>query len=287
MKDRVCRMLRGEFETRWGGATFGFLIGACLLFFCVLLNALLDGGFAGIDWATSATAAAIFGGALALAGSFIGPMDLQTRRDRMIWGFLPVVSVVLIAALMGAVENDDGFAGIDWAPIGGDRGNFWRYSVRLSVYSPTRGTFSRSCGDRMLFGFLVGVGMVFLLALIETIDGSPADIGWGDAVGAGDGRRNIGVHVWRLSPEKFEARATRETTIGVVGPAHACPVASPAPSIAKFVQFSIAISTPITNNDRPRWSCLVSLFRCGTGHVPSCTVSRSTARAMQDRGCSS
>ena len=126
MKDRVCRMLRGEFETRWGGAIFGFLVGGCLMFICVLLNALLDGGFAGIDWATSATAAAIFGGALALAGSFIIPLDLQTRRDRMIWGFLPVVSVVLIAALMGAVENDDGFAGIDWARSAAIADDFWR-----------------------------------------------------------------------------------------------------------------------------------------------------------------
>ena len=115
MKDRVCRMLRGEFETRWGGAIFGFLIGACLLFFCVLLNALLDGGFAGIDWATSAPAVAIFGEALALAGSFIIPLELQTRRNRMIYGFLIVVYAVLFFALIGAVENDDGFAGIDWA----------------------------------------------------------------------------------------------------------------------------------------------------------------------------
>ena len=183
MKDRVCRMLRGEFETRWGGATFGFLIGACLLFFCVLLNALLDGGFAGIDWATSATAAAIFGGALALAGSFIIPLDLQTRRDRMIWGFLPVVSVVLIAALMGAVENDDGFAGIDWARSAAIGTIFGGVGALIGLFANPR-NLQQKLGERTIFGFIVGVGMVFLLALIETIDGSPADIGWGDAVGA-------------------------------------------------------------------------------------------------------
>ena len=170
MKDRVCRMLRGEFETRWGGATFGFLIGACLLFFCVLLNALLDGGFAGIDWATSATAAAIFGGALALAGSFIIPLDLQTRRDRMIWGFLPVVSVVLIAALMGAVENDDGFAGIDWARSAAIAAIFGGVGALIGLFANPR-NLQQKLRNRTIFGFIVGVGMWFLLALIETIDG--------------------------------------------------------------------------------------------------------------------
>ncbi len=183
MKDRVCRMLRGEFETRWGGAIFGFLVGGCLMFICVLLDALLDGGFAGIDCATSATAVAIFGGALALAGSFIGPMDLQTRRDRMIYGFLIVVSVVLFAALIGAVENDDGFAGIDWARSAAIGTIFGGVGALIGLFANPR-NLRQKLGERTIFGFIVGVGMVFLLALIETIDGSPADIGWGDAVGA-------------------------------------------------------------------------------------------------------
>ena len=183
MKDRVCRMFRGEFETRWGGAIFGFLVGGFLMFICVLLDALLDGDFTGIDWATSATAVAIFGGALALAGSFIGPMDLQTRRDRMIYGFLFVVSVVLFAALIGAVENDDGFAGIDWARLAAIAAIFGAFGALIGLFANPR-NFQQKLGDRTIFGFIVGVGMWFLLTLIETIDGSPADIGWSDAVGA-------------------------------------------------------------------------------------------------------
>ena len=181
MKDRVCRMLRGEFQTRSGGAIFGFPLGACLMFICVLLDALLDGGFAGIDWATSATAVAIYGGAIALAFSFIIPLELQTRRNRMIYGFLIVVYAVLFFALIGAVENDDGFAGIDWARPAAITAIFGVFGALIGLFANPRNLQQRH-RHRMLFGFLVGVGMVFLLALIETIDGSPADIGWSDAV---------------------------------------------------------------------------------------------------------
>ena len=183
MKDRVCRMLRGEFETRWGGAIFGFPLGACLMLICVVLDARLDGGFAGIDWATSATAVAIYGGAIALAFSFIIPMELQTRRNRMIYGFLIVVYAVLFFALIGAVENDDGFAGIDWARSAAITAIFGVFGALIGLFANPR-NLRQKLGDRTIFGFLVGVGMMFLLALIETIDGSPADIGWSDAVGA-------------------------------------------------------------------------------------------------------
>ena len=183
MKDRVCRMLRGAFQTRWGGAIFGFLSGACLMFICVLLDARLDGGFAGIDWATSAPAVVIYGGTVALAFSLIIPRELQTRRDRMIFGFLIVVYAVLFFALIGAVENDDGFAGIDWARSAAITAIFGVFGALIGLFANPR-NLQQKLRDRSIFGFLVGVGMMFLFALTDTLDGSPADIGWGEAIGA-------------------------------------------------------------------------------------------------------